>query len=194
MKKIIFVLVLVFASVFASAQAKQGDVNFGVTGGANLSNFKGEGTDNVDYGSRTALMAGALMRYHITQMLGLQIALAYGGHGAEYQSAKYKFSSLFLPIMATYFISSFYLQTGPQLGFLLGAKQEFNGNEHDIKDSYRSLHFAWLLGLGYMITQNLGLEARYNFGIGSMLEDGNHPSISNSIFTIGLVYLLSVKK
>ena len=193
MKKIFFLLAVSFFCLVAGAQSNQGDINYGVKGGVNLAKFKGENTGNSE--NRTSFNAGVLMRYHLLQTLALHAELFYGGHGGKEGSAyEYRFASLFLPIMAAYYFSTFYLATGPQLCYLLSAKQKYNDTESDIKRDYRSANFAWVFGLGYMLSRSIGLDARYSLGLGNIHKDSNLSNVQHSIFMISLVFMLSAKK
>ena len=193
MKKIVFLLAASFFCFIAGAQSSQGDINYGVKAGVDLAKFKGENTGNSE--NRTSFNAGVLMRYHILQNIALHAELFYGGHGGREGSAyEYRFASLFLPVMAAYYFSTFYLATGPQLSYLLSAKQEYNGDESDIKSNYRSANFAWVFGLGYMLSRSIGLDARYSLGIGNIHKDNNFSNVQHSIFMISLVFMLSAKK
>lgn len=73
---------------------------------------------------------------------------------------------------------AFYLEAGPEFGFLTSAKaKNFNStttsngtttssdsSSKDLKDYYSSFNMGVGLGLGYDITPNFGLSARYVAG------------------------------
>jgi hypothetical protein len=58
-----------------------------------------------------------------------------------------------VPVLLQFNSSGFIAETGPQLGFLIGAKSkvEFDDEEEeeDIKDEFETINLSWAIGLGY---------------------------------------------
>ena len=108
---------------------------------------------------------------------------------------------------------AFYLEAGPEFGFLTSAKAKdinttvVNGSttntststSEDLKDSFSSFNMGAALGLGYDITPNFGINARYVAGFTdinkkdsntngntSLQNDGNKNR--NNTFQAGVYY------
>ena len=67
---------------------------------------------------------------------------------------------LLASVMAKYtFSSGLSLETGPQLGFLLSAKEKYDGDTDNIKDAFKGTSFFWNFGLGYQLpAKNWGVN------------------------------------
>ena len=98
-----------------------------------------------------------------------------------------------VPILFQYMTGSgFRFQGGPQIGFLVDAKQDFNGLKSDIKDNLKKTDFMLLVGASYITKGGLGFDARYGYGltdisnsdIGSLLGE----DINNLLIQVGIFY------
>jgi hypothetical protein len=85
-----------------------------------------------------------------------------------------------------YFIPEFHLEFGPQLGFLVAAKNIHGKTTVDIKDQTKGVDFGLGLGFGYVFDFGLGIGGRYNFGTTDVFEQDE--SQKNSVAQIGLYY------
>ena len=65
----------------------------------------------------------------------------------------------------------FSIEAGPQIGFLLSAKAEAEGEEVDLKDFVKGLDLAAGIGVNYAMASGLNFGARYNLGL-SNINDG----------------------
>lgn len=189
MRKLILALVFCSCTFLSQAQSTQGETEVGLTAGATMSNLKG---DDVETDHLASFNAGVLLRYFISTNLALQAQLYYGGHGAKDENFKLRMQSIFLPILANYYMQSFSLFAGPQINYLLSAKSEYNGQTIDHIDYYKKLQMALVIGAAYMFTQNIGIDARYNFGLGNISEQSG-TSIQNSMIMLSLIYLFGKK-
>jgi hypothetical protein len=57
--------------------------------------------------------------------------------------------------------TGFRLETGPQLGFLAGAKV----GDSEANDDFNSFDLSWAFGAGYITPSGFGVDARYNLGL-----------------------------
>ncbi|HET6996073.1 MAG TPA: porin family protein [Chitinophagaceae bacterium] len=183
MKKILMIAVCVTASGFLFAQT----VQFGLKGGVNVASVHSD--NNTDYNSVTSFHAGGLAHIHVSPHLAVQPELFYSGEGAEFGGSKVKFGYLNLPVLAQYMIGNgFRLQTGPQIGFLLSAKQKSGESETDIKDNYKGVDFGWAIGASYLFPgTGVGIDARYTLGI-TDIYDAGPTKVQNRVFGLGLFY------
>jgi hypothetical protein len=85
------------------------------------------------------------------------------------------------------FEGGFFLQTGPQYGFLMSAKAK-DGGTTDVKDQFKTGNFSWAFAAGYDTKGGLGFYARYNLGLSKIADDGS--DVKTGTFQFGLRYTL----
>ncbi len=177
---------MICASSFYAANAQ---VSFGAKAGANISTLTG---DAEGAKSKFGFNVGAIAEISISEKFAVQPELVYSAQGAKFEEdgeeASLKNNYLNIPILAKLKTNSgFYAVTGPQIGILLSAKAKAMGVEIDFKDAYKKTDFSWAFGAGYMVTPNIGIDARYNLGLGNISDD-EETELKNSVFQVGLVY------
>ena len=178
MKKILFTAMVIFT---ANALIAQNHVEFGLKGGVNLAALNFDG--NNDYNSRTSFHIGGLAHIHLSKQFAFQPELMYSGQGADYTPGDVKLSYINVPLLGQYMIGTgFRLETGPQLGFLVGAK----AGESDTKDSFNGFDLSWAFGAGYITTSGFGVDARYNLGLTDISEANTN--VKNSVWQLGVFY------
>jgi hypothetical protein len=192
MKKAILVMLISASFMFAGAQ-----VQFGVKAGYNLANLSVSGAPSgVSVSSRSDFSAGLLASVPLFNSCSLQPEVLYSGQGASATesgtTATLNYGYLNVPILFKYqHVSGLFAETGPQVGFLLSAKEKVDGQSTDTKSSTQSTDFSWAFGIGFKLPMGLGIDARYNLGLvnldkGSSSTDG---TIKNSVFQFGLFYM-----
>ena len=163
---------------------------FGVKAGLNVSKLTGSG-----YDWRAGLNAGLLAHIHVTPAFSLQPEVLYSSQGAKYnngnQEVTRKLNYVNVPVLLQYnFDNGFRLQGGPQLGFLLAAKDkvgDLNTNFVDT-DNFNSIDFSVPVGVSYLSRTGFGIDARYNIGVTNVIE-GSTANVRNSVFQFGVFYL-----
>ncbi|MDI9256780.1 porin family protein [Flavobacterium sedimenticola] len=188
-KKMLVMLTLLGFVYISQAQ----EVKWGIKAGYSVSNFKGD-YDQIDYVS--GFHAGGLVKMGLNEKWGLQAELLYAMEGGQYDLAisepplsakiaeKVTLGYLNLPLMAQYKVAGgLTLEAGPQIGFLLSGKTEYNSEvtigeeiitdsgEIDIKDRLKTLSYGVNLGLGYEFKNNLFLQARYHLGLANISKE-----------------------
>jgi len=200
MKKVLLSAVAVMAFMSVSAQ----ETRFGVKAGANLATFTG---DVDDAKSKVGFHVGGFAEIKLTDKFAIQPEILFSTQGAKSEEsalgskAEYKsnLSYLNIPVMAKYYVAEkFSIEAGPQIGFLLSAKEkyEFSGNgvsesgEEDAKDFYKSIDFGVNFGAGYDFTENLSVGLRYNLGLSNIAEteEGSDAKVKNSVFSLSVGY------
>ena len=191
MKKLALVFLAGFSFATSNAQFQ-----FGVKAGANFSTFTG---DNVE-GAKTLVgfNGGVYAKLPVTHTISVQPELVYSGQGAKGDEVGTSFSEhanyLNIPVLLKYHnFTGFFIETGPQLGFLMSAKIKEGGNSVDAKSAFNSSDFSWVFGVGYKIpTTQLAIDFRYNLGISNIADNqGNgDDKVHNGVFQIGLMYAL----
>lgn len=195
-------LMIVAFAAFALAQMNAQEVKFGVKAGLNLASIGGDETDDVD--ARTSFHIGGIVEIVITEKFSVQPELLYSAQGAKSKfsesGADFSFSEestikldyINLPIMAKYYLAEgFSIEAGPQIGFLLSAKEDyefsetFNGTtvsgseEIDLKDFTNSIDFGIGVGASYKLDSGLNFSARYNLGLSNIYDGEGSDDFKN---------------
>ena len=202
MKKLVLIL---FAGIaFATAHA-QGQIQFGVKGGLNVSNVTvSNGFNGYSYSSLANFNAGVFVKIPVIHGLSIQPEVYYSGQGfksSDGSTGEYSehVNYVNVPILAKYsWPYGLFLETGPQLGFKLSAKDKENGVSTDISSAYNSADLSWVLGLGYKIPMSpVGFDFRYNTGILNVANDSYYGNgygqyaVRNNVFQIDLILVLA---
>jgi len=183
MKKIMLVAIAVMTFGFASAQ----NVKFGVKGGVNFANLGGD----ADGSSFTGFNVGSLAEIKLLDKFAIQPEILYSLQGSDFSENgfddKLKISYLNIPVMAKYYvIKKLSVEAGPQIGFLLSAKED----GEDVKDDFKSLDFGFNFGVGYDITESFFAGVRYNLGLLNIADNvnGDNFKTNNNVFSISVGY------
>ena len=186
---------------------------FGVKGGMNVSSLSDDATLS-DQESKIGFNAGVFMNAPLAENFSIQPEVLYNDLGSKVTrsteilgntySADYSrnLGYISVPVMFQYNATpAFYLEAGPQFGFLVNAKDKFknstNGSTDNAtivaldKDNFHTFDFGIGLGAGYYFTPNLGLTARYTAGLSDIIKDNPGDSVKNNVFQVGLAYKFS---
>lgn len=204
MKKLFFVLTVAGFS-FSTANA-QGSLQFGVKGGLNISNVSvSNGINGYSYSSLADFNAGLFLKLPVARFFSIQPELYYSAQGFKFDdgsgtggSVSEHVNYLQIPLLAKFTSrSGFFLETGPQLGIKLNAKDKENGVAEDISSAYNSADFSWVFGGGYKVPGSpVALDLRYNAGISNIANDPNYGSgygqygVRNGVFQLDLLFIL----
>jgi hypothetical protein len=214
MKKIsLFALALSSGlAMFAQTTTMAVKPRVGIKAGVNLAEFRVHDftTPEPNVNMKTSFHAGFLFNAPLgTTGFAVQPEVLYSGMGSKVtqtvtvgtvsssQSYEQDLHYITVPIMVQWKApGGFFVETGPQAGFLINAKQDGPGTtETDNKDSYDNFDLSWGAGLGYLSRIGLGIGARYNHGLTNILEDGggnnssnDGPELKNKVVQIGLFW------
>lgn len=190
MKKVLLSFFLAASFYGASAQ-----VQFGVKAGANLSSLSGDDAEGLK--AKIGFNAGAFAEIPVTEKFSVKPEAVFSLQGAKAEDvddAKLNLSYINIPVLAKFNIAEgFFAETGPQIGFLMSAKQKFDGESEDVKDGFKSTDFSWAFGAGYEFAPNFGANLRYNLGLSKLDEEGE-AKIKNSVFQLGIFYKFGASK
>ena len=162
MKKLFTILVLLGTVYTASAQLKSHGVMVGLKAGINLANvsISGSGT-SITPNSLTRGTVGAFAMIPAGKKFTIQPELLYSGMGFEYSGSKAKFDYLSLPVLAKFIVASgFGIYGGPQIGFLLSAKED----GEDVKDHIKSTDFSGVFGADDTLSNGINFLPAINWG------------------------------
>lgn len=189
MKKLFLGLGLV-AGTFAFAQTGP---SFGIKGGINVASISKDGYDDakskVGFAGGLFVNVPVSEQFSIQpevmySQMGSKVTNSVSGTvlGNTYEArstAKLNLDYVTVPIMFQFRATpAFYIEAGPEFGFLTSAKAKdinttyVNGSpensstntSEDMKDSFSGFNMGAALGLGYDITPNFGINARYVAG------------------------------
>lgn len=195
MKKVLLFAIMAAATGIASAQVK-----FGAKAGLNLSSVSVSPKESgVSYKIAPGFNAGFLANISLPGKFSLQPEVVYSGQGTKVSSTEgsgnYNLGYINVPVLLKYKTASgFFVEAGPQAGFLLSAKVKSEGVSTDIKDSFKSTDIAGVFGLGYMSPLNIGVDARYNLGFTNLDKSSVSTSTAkNGVIQVGVFYFFGGK-
>jgi opacity protein-like surface antigen len=193
MKKTFIVTALAIFSITVA----QAQMSIGAKAGLNISNVK----NTYDGGStkgdaRLSGHLGVYLVYNFQENMAFQPELVFSGEGTrtEFGSEDVKFNLTYLnlPLLFRYnFSDKLSAHTGPQIGFLLSAKQKYDGDTDDVKDGLKGTNVAWAIGGAYELANNVNVGLRYNIGLSDIADDGDSDiktKVSTFQITVGYTF------
>ena len=189
MKRIFLVAIAVMTFGFANAQKTR----FGIKGGLNITSYSGG--DYWDSNSLVGFQVGGFAEIKIIERLAIQPEILFSTQGASLDTPfgdyDEKLNYINVPVLAKFYITKqFTVEGGPQLGFLVSAKQD----GHDAKDDYKSVDTGFNFGAGYNFTDNVSVNLRYTVGLSNILDyevnnaDEYYDSPKNSVLALTVGY------
>jgi hypothetical protein len=168
MRKNILILLALVLGLSTAAQAQYrgrgGNVSLGLKAGGSLTDFVGADANSA-YDGRFGFHAGIFANIGFAKLFAFQPELLYSQKGAKLHGnhdAGYRFHYIDVPLAFHVNTDGFFFEAGPQVGFLVAAKQESGSVSVDVKNNYKSVDFGYLAGLGYQLKHGLGVGLRYN--------------------------------
>lgn len=171
MKKYVFMLLLTVLSGSAYAQ-----ISFGPKLGLNISKLSFT-DDDFKTGFRPGFAIGGVVNYKVMDKLSVQAELFYSMESSSETristgtKGHVNMSFVHLPILAQYSIfKGVYAEAGPQIGFLVAAKESYAGQSgNDIKEYYKKTDIRFPVGIGYNLPiEGLSAGIRYAFSLSKL--------------------------
>ena len=192
MKKIILSVAAICAFGFANAQAKKGgsddSVSFGAKAGLNFSSI----TNMTGAKTQVGFHVGGYAKIMVADKFAIQPELLFSAQGAGFDGGKDNLNYINIPVMAKYYIADkFNLEAGPQIGFLMSAKETITGfGSVDVKSSLKSTDFGINIGAGYDVTDNINVGVRYCLGLSQLQKElgEGETAAKNSNIQLGVGY------
>lgn len=203
MKKFLFSFFSFLACIAVHAQKPQ----FGMKAGLNIADAKASGTDVPNFTSLVGAHVGFFMDVKLGKQFSFQPEILYSTQGGQFKqevftgetivntSNKLKYAYINVPLMMKYYANpNFYLEFGPQIGFLTNSELEvsFDGQTvgQDFMEYSTKTDFALNLGLGYEVTKKVVISGRYGFGLTNTLdtEPGDNSELLNQVFLFSIGY------
>jgi hypothetical protein len=185
MKKLLLGLA-VCAFSFSNAQKK---VTFGAKAGSNLATFTGDFEEN---DMKVGFHVGGLAEISINDKFSVQPELLFSTQGTQFSSDdKINLSYINLPVIAKYYATDgLSIEAGPQVGFLVNAEQEVEGESSDF-DNTNDIDFGLNFGLGYKLDSGINFSARYNLGLSNIIDTDSNFEAKNSVFQFSVGYFFN---
>ena len=170
MKKYLLALSL-FCIVAGNSQAQK--VTPGIKGGLNIADVSGINGDN-----RLSGHVGLFLHSRINRNWSIQPEILYSGQGQQFMVVNNEFtlalSYIQVPVMFQFHpVKQFYVEFGPQLGFLLSANVKNDDDKVEVDDDYKKVDVGISFGAGIQVTNMLGFYARYNVGLADLTKNDN---------------------
>lgn len=167
MKKIILSAACLMGGLVLHAQ----DADFGITAGYLNADGKVEGGGITVSGSESGFYIGAVADFTITEEFHIQPEAVY----ASIENG----DGILVPIMAKYYVADkLNLQAGPQIVFSL----------EDTPEDISSIQFGLGGGLGFDVTDDFFVEARYSFQISNSYTGSEDVTLRANYLNIGVGY------
>ncbi|MBD0331114.1 MAG: PorT family protein [Chitinophagaceae bacterium] len=213
MKKISLLSLAVFAGLIVLAQEPKLKTDmavqprFGLRAGVNLATLEidDDSQSNINTNNKTTFHGGVFVNIPVGGMFRFQPELSYSRQGSKVDypdvptgtvNTEWDFDYINLPLMLQWqSTGGFFVELGPQIGFLLKAEDEESGE--DIKDDLKKIDFGANAGIGYLSRIGLGINARYDYGFSNIFDDDNTSGdfkLRNRVIQLGLVYHFGANK
>lgn len=206
------VCALTFFLFSVGAKAQENKMEFGIKGGLNYASYRTPDAFIDVYKGKFGFYLGGFASFAITEKFKVQPELLFALQGARFVIKDIEIregsdeipligdlkknvheSTIILPIMGQYYINeTFYVEAGPQFGFILSTKEKlitsptddpnFNAPQTADPDTFDA---GLAFGAGYRLNEKLSLNLRYYFGL-IKRDLGVYSSVPN----LGLEYKL----
>lgn len=185
MKKLLLITAISF---FGFTNVKAQDIEFGAKLAMNFANFYGD-YDGDDSGVVSIINFGVMAEIPINEKFSFQPEIMYSTQGYGTGSGQDELAALNylnVPLMGKYYVTrGFSLEAGPQIGYLLSAKEDGKS----IKDNFKALDFGVNLGLGYKLKNGLNFGLRYNIGLSNVNDvSGSSDTYRNGVGQVSIGY------
>lgn len=182
MKQIVTILCLTGLMAFSVQNSNAQDTRFGLKGGITF--YKGtidfmgfEETTN----SALGFTGGIYAEFPLSSYISIQPEVLYSQKSTEESDEFFDgnnqttFSYLEVPVLLRLNIPlegsvSPFITAGPYVGYLLDAKDEFNGETEDISEYIEDLNYGFMIGGGIQFG-NFSLDVRYDIGLANIFKD-----------------------
>lgn len=205
MKKIIVTLVAALMATGAFAQLNFGvkvggnlSTISGMVSGENNLNWGDLATADASQAMKLGFNLGAYAEYMVLPLVGIQVEANFSMQGVNTEAnlssgvlggsiestTAHSVNYVNVPILAKLHFMNIRAYAGPQLGFALGyntTTETVSGDNTNTQkatveaDSYNSFDLSFVVGAQYKLTNNIGVDARYNIGLTNVF-----PAIKNN--------------
>jgi hypothetical protein len=170
-----------------------------VKAGLNISNQNVSWSgSSIDTKAKVGIHLGGYAVIMLIENFGIQPEILFSMQGAKYPDydGKTMFNYLNIPILARYNINEmFSVHAGPQIGFLLSAKSEDNGDKMDRKDEFDGTDIGGAIGVNAEWPSGINCGIRYVIGFSQISKDvDDNGEFKNNVFQLYAAYKLFDKE
>lgn len=179
--KLIIIIALLNITLVSKAQdSDERSSNAGIKFGYNIASVSFDGDSET--GQRHGFHAGFYTESFLSKSVALQIEILYSQQGYEIKNNSGTFTQklnyINLPLLfRAYPVDHFFLEIGPQIGFALSHKEEFDSsfNLFDTEQEFDPKNFDWgvNIGAGFKTDSGVSIGVRYHYGLGDIYSQGN---------------------
>jgi opacity protein-like surface antigen len=176
------ILILIFVLNFNSIKAQSLN-EFGLKAGVNLVDIQDKLSDNgTTHVSKTGFYLGAFIEFRRSVNFSIQPEVYYSANKNKIDE---NIGILHIPVVFKYKLGSkFEIYGGPESQFLLSVR----GIDLNKNKNYKKFILAATAGVGFLITDEFTLDARYNRAISNYIDFGYHTNKKLNFIQIGLAY------
>jgi hypothetical protein len=173
--------------------------------------FINPNTEDIRYTGKVGLYVGGFVNFGISEKIRIQPSLLFASQGSKFLNenvevrlnsndppTEFDFainiieSTIVLPVVVQNYLSEkFYIEAGPQVGYIFSLKDKnvgdtLPGTDDDGTGNLSNndkIDFGLLVGVGYKLSENFGLNSRYYFGV---IERNN--ALKSSVLNLGIEY------
>jgi len=177
-------LLLVSATIAATAFAQSARMSGGLLAGANISNIRSSDGGALDHKWKFGFTGGGYLNFPVSSSVSIQPQLQYSQMGTKFDSAslKQKLNYLSIPVLVKIGLGKgLALVLGPQVDFLMAAKyKDANDNKVDNKGNFNKTDFAGTAGFQLFPNSAISLTARYIHGFTDIVK--NTTGVNSQVF------------
>jgi hypothetical protein len=194
MKKITLLITCAVLTTLGFSQ----NVRFGIDPGLAMSRGSYDPDEGIDRRLYAGFDGGALVNFGVTSKFGIQAEANFSQVGVELNNGTtentLKLQYLTIPALAKVNVcGGFDVLAGPQVGFLLGAKNDPSSGaaSTDIKDYFKSTDFDLVLGVQQRFgkAKSMFIGARYVLGLAQVAADDKGFEMKNRWVSFRLGYM-----
>lgn len=176
----VFLVIIVFNFNLISAQSL---TIFGVKAGVNLVDIRDKLSDGaITHVNKTGFYLGAFMEFRRSVNFSIQPEISYSANKNKIDE---NICLLHIPVLFKYKIGNrFEIYGGPESQFLLSVR----GIDISKNKNYKKFILAGSAGAGFLITDQITIEARYNLAISNYRDMGYHQNQNLNFIQVGLAY------
>ncbi len=180
----------------ATTQAQK--TSFGIKAGINSTNQKVSASGlNISTDANIGFYGGLFAQTGISENFAVQPELLYAFLSSKVtfdgDKTTDNFSYVSVPVLAKYMKDGFSIVLGPQISFLVSAKEKSGGSTTDFKNQVKSTEIAGVIGAGYTLSSGLGFDARYQLGLSNIAKNSADGKDKINGFSVGLHYIFHKK-
>jgi len=189
MPRIIIIFFLILISFSISAQRTP----LGLKAGTSISSIGGD-SENVS--PKIGLHVGFFSSLMLSEKLSFKPEIVLSNQGArnsENSESRFSYWYLNAPLIIRYQEETqVFLDFGIQLGTILHAHFKENDEKENITSQIENFDFSVSAGIGYELSKNISIEARYNHGLTntSRNPEFDGESFPNRVLQLTLAYAL----